>query len=293
MPWLIAVMGETASGKTDLAEALADKLQAQLVNADAFQVYRGMDLGTAKSERRAEYELMDIKNPDEGFGVGEYVQLASTILTELHKIGRDVIVVGGSGLNVRALFERYTDLAPEPDSELRRALRERLKAEDIVPLAEELQRVAPEVAAKTDLKNPQRVIRALERFHTPRERLTVDYPYFKQAKFAILWSKDVINRRIDTRALQMAQNGWSEEVAALRDAGYRPEMPGFKAHGYREMWRVLEGEMTLEEAMAATTAQVRAYAKRQRTWLRSEPNLTSLPAENGIGLVDQALAQLL
>jgi tRNA dimethylallyltransferase len=293
MPRLIAVMGETASGKTDLAEALADRLQAQLVNADAFQVYRGMDLGTAKSERKAEYELMDIRNPDQGFGVGEYVLLASEMLKRLHTEGRDVVVVGGSGLYIRALFERYTDLAPEPDPELRRSLRERHQGEGVEPLAKELQSLAPEVAAQTDLNNPQRVIRALERFHTPRERLSVDYPYFMQAKFAILWSKDVINRRIDTRALQMAQNGWTQEVSDLKAAGYRPEMPGFKAHGYREMWRVLEGEMTLEEAMAATTAQVRAYAKRQRTWLRSEPNLTTLPAENGIELVDQALAHLL
>src|SRR5471030_1762482 len=108
-------MGPTASGKTEVAEALADQLCAQLVNADAFQIYQGMDVGTAKPLRKADYRLVDIRNPSEGFGVGEFVTLAQEVLSECWEAGKNVVVVGGTGLYMRALFEEYAEMAQAPD----------------------------------------------------------------------------------------------------------------------------------------------------------------------------------
>src|SRR5271165_7127776 len=124
-PRLIAVMGPTASGKTDVAEAIADALDAQLINADAFQVYRGMDIGTAKPRAKGRYRLLDLKAPNEGFGVGEFVQLAQTELNTLFQERRSAVVVGGTGLYIRALFEQYSELAASPEPALRAALMER------------------------------------------------------------------------------------------------------------------------------------------------------------------------
>src|SRR5689334_3511641 len=122
-------MGPTGSGKTEVAEAIAERLGAQLINADAFQVYRGMDIGTAKPTEKHRYRLLDLKQPNAGFGVGEFVQLASEELRELHHEGRDAVVVGGTGLYIRALFEGYAEMVSPPDPNLRSELmaRERTK----------------------------------------------------------------------------------------------------------------------------------------------------------------------
>lgn len=286
---LIAVMGQTASGKTDLAEGIADSLGAQLINSDAFQVYRGMDIGTAKSDRRADYELLDIREPDEAFGVGEWVPLAADVLKGLHSSGRDAVVVGGSGLNVRALFERYDAMANAPDPLLRASLNARFAQEGLEPLAAELKSRDPVAAERTDLRNPVRVIRALERSIAPTKSITFELPAFCQVKFAIATPVETINRRISDRVGEMLKNGWLEEVESLKRAGYGPNAPGFRAHGYRELWRVLSGEMTLEAAVESIVLQVRRYAKRQKTWLKTEPGLTMLDADSAF---EQAMSKL-
>ena len=291
-PLLIAVMGETSSGKTGLAEDLAERLDAQLINADAFQVYRGMDLGTAKSEHKDRYELIDIKDPDEPFGSGEWVQKASAILQALYERGRNAIVVGGSGLNIRALFEKYDTMSGPPDPYLRAHLNRRMEEEGLAALVQELKNLDPDLAARTDLRNPVRVTRALERATGSNEIIHVELPPFKLMKFAIQNAVELTNARIEARAWQMARNGWLEEVETLKQKGYGPNAPGFRAHGYREMWRVLEGELEMAEAVASIVLQVRRYAKRQRTWLKAEPNLTVLQSTVGSEPLQQALDHL-
>ena len=291
-PLLIAVMGETASGKTDLAERLAAELSAQLVNADSFQVYRGMDIGTAKSESKDLYELIDIRNPDEQFGSGEWVVLASQVLEKVFVEGKSAVVVGGSSLNIRALFEGYSTMSPPPDAALRADLNARFKTEGLQSIVDELSRVDPEGAKSVDLKNPIRVIRAVEKALNPEAPIKFRLPPFSKVKFAIQSPVEVISRRIQERTVEMTRNGWLEEVAALQRAGYGPSTPGFKAHGYRELWRVLEGEIRLDEAVDSIVLQVRHYAKRQRTWLRAEPNLTVLHSDIGSEPFRQALDHL-
>ncbi len=271
-------MGETSSGKTALAEDLADDLGAQLINADTFQSYRGMDIGTAKSDRKDEYNLIDIKDPNEPFGVGEWVQLAAQVLNETFEQQKSAVIVGGSGLNIRALFEGYDAMSGAPDPELRDSLNRRMQEEGLEPLVQELLTRNPDAAKSVDLKNPVRVTRALERAMSPTPSVKFELPPYIKVKFAIRHPVEVINKRIEDRAWHMVNNGWLEEVEALRQKGYGPSAPGFRAHGYRELWRVLEGSLGLEDAVESIVLQVRRYAKRQRTWLKTEPGLIVLDA---------------
>jgi tRNA dimethylallyltransferase len=291
-PLLVAVIGETSSGKTALAEEIATELGAQLINADGFQSYRGMDIGTAKSEHKDHYELIDIKDPDEPFGVGEWVQLAAGVLDSLYTNNMSAVVVGGSGLNVRALFEGYDSMSGPPDPELRATLNERFVQEGLQSLVDDLISRDPTAGERVDLKNPVRVTRALERTMVPKVNIEFRLPPFRKVKFAIRHPVETINSRIYERTWEMIRNGWLEEVEALRQKGYGPNAPGFRAHGYRELWRVLEGQLSLEAAVESIVLQVRRYAKRQRTWLKTEPGLIVLETSRETMLRQRALAHL-
>lgn len=276
-PLLIVVMGPTASGKTALAEALADRYDAQLINADAFQVYRGLDIGTAKPVDISRYRLLDIKEPTEPFGVGEFVQLASEELKRLHASGRHAVVVGGTGLYIRALTQGYAEMGPAPDPGLRAALMLREKEEGLPALARQLGTLDPSVAAKVDLNNPARVRRALERVLDPRAPITVEIPAFRQKKIATNLNVAISNARIDLRIEFMVQNGWVDEARRLVGEGIPGDAPGLRAIGYRGLCDHVRGVSSLDDALKGISLETRQYAKRQRTWLRSEPNLWFVP----------------
>lgn len=285
-------MGPTSSGKTYLAERLADQLDATLVNADAFQVYRGFDIGTAKPVRRDRYELIDILEPTSSFGVGEFVQRASEILDESFRQTRNAIVVGGTGLYVRALFEEYADLAEAPDPATRAHLEARWKAEGLAALANELASADPIAAARTDLANPRRVLRALERIRTGHRRIVVRIPYTRRRKVAVLPDHDRLAASIRSRLDAMMQGGFADEVRRRIADGVPEEAPAMNAIGYRTIARMLEGTITREEAFESIVAETGRYAKRQRTWLRTEPSLDVLPGRFGHEAVDDALRLL-
>ncbi len=283
-------MGETASGKTRLAESIANELNAVLINADSFQVYRGMDIGTAKSESPERYRLLDIKNPDEGFGTGEFVQLAHVILEDLWAQQKSAVVVGGTGLNIRALFEEYRDMAAPPDPQLREELNAKLEHRGLGSLVEELKLLDAAAFERVDLANPVRVIRAIERAKGAKETVSFRLPPFRRTKIALDNPSEVLNSRIETRVREMVQNGWALEIERLREQGYRQSDPGFRAIGYRAVWEVVEGRADLEQAIADTVVETRQYAKRQRTWLRTEPNLIRLTADPEGDILRQAMS---
>src|ERR1044072_3833722 len=191
-------MGPTASGKTGLAEAVADELGAVLVNADAFQIYRGLDIGTAKPAVKERYRLLDLKEPSESFGLGEWLKLAQAELEFAFEKGRHVICVGGTGLYVRALFEEYAAIGEAPDPEVRRELSET----PIENLREGLRADHPEIAARVDMANPLRVRRALERVRGGTSDPVVLPPFIKM-KLTPSVSEAELNRRIEHRTLQM------------------------------------------------------------------------------------------
>ena len=280
-------MGPTASGKTALAERLADRLDAVLINADAFQAYEGMDVGTAKPSDRERYRLLDIKRPDETYGAGEFCILAARELEIVYAQGRSAVVVGGTGQYVRALFEEYRDLMPEPDPLLRARYARRLAEEGVAKLALELVERSPDLAAKVELKNPLRVTRALERLDDGRGPLDFKVPYARKVKLALDVPKAHSESRIVQRTAEMMHNGWVDEVRRLCDSGFGPGDPGFRALGYRTVARVIDGDLATENAEREIVQETVAYAKRQRTWLRSEPRLHPIAME-GSGAVQEA-----
>lgn len=289
VPRLIAVMGPTGVGKTDLAERLARTLDAQLVNADAFLVYRGFDIGTNKPEQHDQYDLIDIREPEADFGVGEWATLALASIREAFDRGKDAIVVGGTGFYIRALFEEYQDLQPAPDPELRAQLESTLAEQGLAAMIEELRRLDPDSAATVDPQNPMRVRRALERAMSPKQAIAIKLPPAEVFKFAIDRDPEDLDRDLTKRVTRMWDRGWPEEVADILSRGTTMRAPAMRAIGYQSLVHFVEGKRTREETEAEIALATRQYAKRQRTWLRSEPRLQMLPVSS---LEERELDQL-
>ncbi len=273
---MIGILGPTASGKSFVAESLATEISAQLINADAFQVYRGFDIGTSKSKSIDRYLGIDLVDPQEQFGVGQWIRYVLPHLETCFKAGQSAVIVGGTGLYVRALFEEFSEMSGEPDPGLRRELQDQLATEGLTSLADELVRLDPSTYA--DLANPVRVTRALERLRSAND-FQFTLPPFRKLKFALLPSVEATDRSIGTRLRAMMEEGFVEEVRRLIEQGVPKEAPAFRAIGYRTILRLLEGEIVGEEALSSIETETRRYAKRQRTWIRSEPNVNILEAD--------------
>jgi tRNA dimethylallyltransferase len=268
-PWLLAILGPTASGKTDLAEALATESGAQLINADAFQVYRGLNIGTGKSSRADLYQLLDLVEPKEEFGLGEWLNRLRPLLEELFSQGRNGILVGGTAYYVRAALEGYDALHPPPAPELRA----RLNKTSLPELVQELSRQAPEVAASLDLANPVRVTRALEKLESePLPPFQI--PPFQTAKWAV--DRDDLPERIARRVDAMFEQGWENEVANLLKNGVNEDASGMRAIGYRDVAKLVRNEQSAAETREKVILATVQYAKRQRTWLRKEQKLVRI-----------------
>jgi tRNA dimethylallyltransferase len=291
-PWLLAVMGPTASGKTSLAERISDATGAALINADAFQMYRGFDIGTGKPSQPSRYRLMDNLHPTETYGVGRYVREAAAHLNELFADGQNIVVVGGTGLYIRALTEGYADMSGPADEATIAHVNAIQANGGLDALLAELDRRAPNT--KVDRMNPVRVRRALLKLDAPLQSPVV-LPPFRILKVALVPSTNELERNITQRVDQMVQTDWLGEVDRLKRAGYQLSDPAFRAIGYADMWKVLAGDLDLNEATERIVNATRQYAKRQRTWLRSEPNLTVIDslAVGGVEvLLNEAFRQM-
>jgi len=283
---LLGVLGPTASGKTDFALALARRMPVEILVADSRQVYRGMDIGTAKPapDARAEvpHHLIDLVDPDEPFSVAQWVGMARGLIDEIAARGRLPMLVGGTGLYVEALVAGHDYEAQAWSAERRAVILERLETEGLEPLADELRRRAPAVASSTDLRNPRRVVRALERFEGGGSQPTAQPYAGRVALVGLARSPAVLATRIEARARAMfEQEGLLGEVRVLLDRGFRPDLRPMTGHGYREAARHLAGEWSLEQAIGVTALRTRQYAKRQRTWFRREPRIMWLSAGRG------------
>ncbi len=284
---MLGIVGPTASGKTDLALAVARRTPVEILVADSRQVYRGMDIGTAKPSREARAEvphhLLDLADPDEHFTVAQWVEHARTLLPQIATRGRLPLLVGGTGLYVSALVEGH-DYAGQPGSpEIRRRLADALLTDGPDALVERLRSLDPVSAARIDLRNPRRVLRALERAEAggggvvPRSE---PYPG-PVVLVGVDRPREVLYRRIDERAVALFDAGLLAEVRALLDAGYGPDLRPMGGHGYAEGARHLAGECSREEAIEETAKRTRQYAKRQLTWFRRDPRVTWLDAGDG------------
>lgn len=281
---VLAIVGPTATGKSTLGLALAERLSGEIVNADALQVYRGFDIGTAKprAEERARvpHHLIDILEPHEPYSAGEFARRAQEAIAEIQGRGRVPIVVGGSGLYLRALFQGISPMPPV-DPEIRRRLRERLDEEGLPALVQELWRVDPATAARLKPGDTQRVQRALEVFLVagrPLSALIAEQPFGSQRIAAIhvglTVPRGILYDQIAGRVSRMMEAGWLEEVAGLLRQGLSPGLPAFQAIGYRQLVRHLIEGGSLNEAVGETIKATRRFAKRQETWFRKESDVT-------------------
>ena len=293
MPPLIVICGATATGKTGLSLALAQRLPgSEVISADSRQVYRGMDIGTDKVSA-AQRELvphhgLDLVNPDQPFTAADFQRAAFEALDGIAAREGTALLVGGTGLYVRAVARGMPLDETGRDPGERARLERRLAGEGLHTLVAQLRSSAPSVAARTDLENPRRVVRALERVAVGGDR-PAPAPRGYPARSVLIGlqlepSENV--RRIAERARAQFAAGLLDEARRLRDA-YGDSLPALSAVGYREAFGVLDGELTLEQAIDVNVARNRQLARRQRTWFRAEPGVRWLDAA-APDLVEQA-----
>ncbi len=281
---LIAIVGPTASGKTDLALALAATWPVEILVADSRQVYRGMDVGTAKPDslarERIPHHLIDLVAPADSFSVARWVELARAAIPEIAARGRIPMVVGGTGLYLSALLDGH-DYGDLPWSrETRRRLTGELAADGLDTMARRLAAADPGAAAYTDIANPRRVLRALERVESGEGgHPSRNMPYAgRVAMIGLSRPRDEMARRIDSRTEWMFAHGLLDEVRRLLTGGMGGDSHPMTGHGYGEAARVLAGEWSLEEAISRTALRTRQYAKRQLTWFRRDSRIVWIRA---------------
>jgi tRNA dimethylallyltransferase len=301
---IVAVVGATATGKSALGLALAERLPGggEIVNADALQVYRGFEVGTAKPEpaerRRVPHHLIDILDPHERYSAGEFARRASQAIAAIRGRGRWPIVVGGSGLYLRALLAGISPV-PAADPRVRERLRRRAALEGLAPLAAELARLDPATAARLAPGDSQRVLRALEVALVsglPLSAWIAKQPFGTQSIAAIrvglTLPRAILYDRIEGRVARMVKSGWIEEVRGLIGRGLAPDLPAFQAIGYRQLVHHVRGDWSLARAIEETVRATRRFAKRQETWFRKEPDVTWFSAEELDRRIPQVLAHV-
>lgn len=281
-PKLIALVGPTGSGKSALAIEVALVLEGEVVNCDSMQLYRKLNIGTAKPTDRQRslvpHHLFDVIEPDEVYSAGRYMQEAREICRQIAGRVHTPIIVGGTGLYLRALLEGVFE-GPGRTEELRQRLREIADRRGSEYLHRLLARRDPEAAGRIQPADRIRLIRALEVFFatgTPISRLQPGrqpFEEFQIVKIGLNLPRSELYARINRRVEEMFQSGLVEEVASLLRQGYSPDLKAFEALGYRAAVRFLKGKTTLEEAVESTQRETRRYAKRQMTWFRKEPDM--------------------
>jgi tRNA dimethylallyltransferase len=280
-PRIVIIAGPTAAGKTAVGLELAEEFGAHIVSADSVQVYRYMDIGSAKpsliERARVPHHMIDIRDPNEYFSAGDYVREGRECIEKILKKGLIPLVIGGTGMYIRLLLGGIVSTSPT-EPELRKNLRLEEERDGPGVLFKRLARVDPESAARIGASNIYRIVRALEVFGLTGRRLSElqrehafrDRPY--RCLFIYLSpDRDLLYQRIDNRVDSMVRVGLLEEVGQLHERGYGPELKSMQSLGYRHMGMVLAGKMDLDDAIRLMKRDTRRYAKRQLTWFRSEP----------------------
>ncbi|HLX35827.1 MAG TPA: tRNA (adenosine(37)-N6)-dimethylallyltransferase MiaA [Candidatus Limnocylindrales bacterium] len=288
-PPLLVIAGPTATGKTGLSIKVARRLRAdgiaaEIISADSRQVYRGLDIGTAKvsvGERGGvPHHGLDLVEPDQPYSVADYVRDARGALGGIAERGGLAILVGGTGLYLRAIVRGLDPEALPSDPEARRRINATIEATGVDAAADRLRTLAPLRAARVDLRNPRRVARALEVAELiGDEPLPPERPYDGPIGWVGLTLDAATHAAwIGRRARSQFEAGLLDEARALRER-FDPTLPAFSAIGYREAWAVLDGQLDLEAAIELDARRNRQFAKRQATWFRREPGMTWLDAE--------------
>ena len=288
---LIVICGATATGKSDLAVTLAQEIDAEIINADSMQLYKDMDIGTAKitvEERKGiAHHLMDMLDVTQDANVAWYQENARAAIAEIQGRGKNVIVVGGTGLYIKAILDELN--FPDTDPVVRAELELEYATKGIAPLFERLEKFDPAAALAIDKANSRRVIRALEVIkitgkpftaNLPREESS-RYPHARQ--FGLVMDRDALSERISIRVERMWEQGLVAEVERLMAAGITQGITAQRALGYAQVIAQIEGKVTEEEAKEETKRATRQYARRQETWFSRDERITWIsPTQNAL-----------
>lgn len=287
---LIILTGPTAVGKTALSIGLAKAVGGEIISADSMQVYRGMDIGTAKilpSEMQGvPHHLIDILDPAEPFHVAAFQEYCKHSIEEIYEKGHIPILVGGTGFYIQAVLYNIDFTQTDADTAYRKTLQQEAEEQGAEALHRKLLHVDPEAAEQIHPHNVKRVIRALEYYHQTGQKISAHNaeeqqktsPY--QFRYYVLsLPREILYQRINQRVDQMRQEGLEDEVRKLADAGCTREMVSMQGLGYKEILQAFDGEITLEEAYERIKQETRHFAKRQFTWFRRERDVIWLEKE--------------
>lgn len=279
---IVAIVGPTGVGKSELGIFLGEKLNGEIINFDSIQFYKELNIGTAKpseeEKKRVPHHLYDLLNLEEEFNAAKFVEIADNLIREIWERGKIPIFVGGTGLYLRAL--EYGLFPIEIPKEIREKVRN-LAQKDLSSLYEELKKLDPEYAKKISPKDKVRITRALEVIYTtnkPFSEFHKENPFFEKKRYDIIkigltLPRKELYQRINLRVIKMIEKGWIEEVDNLLKKGYSPYLKPFKAIGYKYIIQYLKKELPLEKAIKLIQRDTRHYAKRQLTWFKKETDI--------------------
>lgn len=280
---MIVVLGPTATGKSELGLLLAKAFGGEIINADSMQVYKLMDIGTAKPpihvRKEVPHHMIDLVFPDEPFSAGQYKTLGRKAIEEVISRGHIPLVVGGTGLYIRALLEGLIE-GLKGNETIRKALYEEAKQVGNLGLWRRLAEIDPEATRRIHPNDIYRIVRALEIYaitRIPPSQLREAHGFrerpYDTLKIGLFKPRGELHRRIEERVDEMINQGLVDEVKGLLERGYGPELNSMKAIGYREIIRYLKGEIGLEEAIKLIKLNTRRFAKRQMTWFKRDPEV--------------------
>ena len=289
-PQVIAISGPTASGKSDLALKLAQELGGEIICMDSMQIYRRMDIGTAKptpeEQRIVPHHMLDIVEPVESYAVADYAAAAENKIFEIAQRGRVPMLVGGTGLYLKALMHGLSLGGAGGDEQIRTRLNaEALEIGGREKLHRRLAEVDPVSAAKFHFNDVRRVVRALEVYELTGQPISAQKQEEQERPFeflplAIDMPRDILYNRLEKRVHLMMEQGLLQEVSQLLESGVKPEMQAMQGIGYKELIPVVDGCVKLESAVRQIVLNTRHYAKRQGTWLRTENKTVWITEEN-------------
>jgi len=278
---ILVLLGPTASGKTAVSIPLAQRLDAEILSADSRQVYKLLDIGTAKptevDRRKVKHYFVDEIMPEDHFDAAEFGDKGRMIIEDIFHRGKTPIVVGGSGLYIQGLVDGFFD-GPPADAEIRKQLERRIAEEGAGVLLEELRRVDPVSASRMHEGFHRRIVRALEVYHLtgiPISRLQekrVEIK-FRKVLVGLEWPRALLYRRINERVDRMIAGGLIEEVGRLKDLGYSTQQKGLQTTGYAEVFPYLDGKISRDKMIELVKRNTRRYAKRQLTWFRHDERI--------------------
>jgi len=284
----VVICGPTASGKTALAIELAIRIGGEIISADSMQVYRGMDIGTAKptvkEQERTPFHLIDLVEPNHQFTAAEWKRHAERAVDMIRNRNRIPVLCGGTGMYLRALLRNWTMAETPRDEQVRKELEEEAASVKSGELHRRLEKLDAETAGRLHPNDLLRIVRALEVCIVSGSTLSAVHakdrdPQRKSkgieaVQFALTMPREQLNRRINERVDSMISQGLEDEVCRLLERGYDPGLPAMQSLGYKEMCAYLRGDTTRETAIEQIKMSTRRYAKRQMTWFRSEPEIT-------------------